>query len=248
MRSVCSLTLTAALLAPALLFAQSPADETSAPPAPVEEAAAPANPGEIDAGSLPAFLGDILRQASSRRDTGRPHRMHERHSRHGRQAQPAANPTNVESAAASDVEEGPGIVEVPPPAPADDLVEPAAPAAPNVATAPGAPVVAAPFSMRDRLLAKRLGRVQQLRQAAAESGDPTRMQQAQYLEGMVLELHEQGLFNFAQKFMSTLQQSETPAGDAPPVELPEADLGAPAALPEIDLGEPEPPPANPPVE
>lgn len=248
MRSVCSLTLTAALLAPALLFAQSPAEETSAPPASVEEATAPAAPGEIDADSLPAFVGDILRQVSARRDSGRSQRMHERHSRHGRHAQPAANPTSAGNAVASDIEEGPGIVEVPPPAPADDVVEPAAPAAPNVATAPAAPVVAAPFSMRDRLLARRLGRIQQLKQSAAESGDPTRVQQAQYLEGMVLELHEQGLFNFAQKFMSTLQQPETPAGDAPPVELPEADLGAPAALPEIDLGDPEPPPANPPVE
>lgn len=242
MRSVCMLALTAWLMGAAVSYAQSPADDAAAPPDPDTP-----TPGRIEGGQLPSLVGDLLRQVSDLRSTGRSRRPHERHSRHGR-SDDAPTTSAADPAAQPDVGESPGIVEVPPPAPRDDVADPAVSPPPGAVPAPVSPIGAAPFSFRDRLLAKRLGRVAQLKQTAAESGDPARMQQAEYLEGMVLELHEQGLFNFAQKFLSTLQQPEAPAEAAPDAEIPEADLGEPAALPEIDLGEPESPPDLPPVE
>jgi hypothetical protein len=122
-----------------------------------------------------------------------------------------------------------------------------------------------PFANRSafhqRLWAKRLARVQQMRQQAEQNGDEQGAQRAQYLEGMVNELHRQGLFNFAQKVVGAMQDGKLngaaagllgsgSAADAPatdlgsPGALPEADLGEPAPLPETDLGTPAPLPTD----
>lgn len=100
--------------------------------------------------------------------------------------------------------------------------------------------------MHQRLRARRLARIQQMRQSAEQNGDTQGVERAQYLEGMVNELHEQGLFSFAQKVMGAMQNGKLQgagagAGSATnAVEMPEADLGSPAPLPDADLGEAAP--------
>jgi hypothetical protein len=129
--------------------------------------------------------------------------------------------------------------------------------APAGVTAPPLPIpFVPPFAGRsglhDRLRAKRLARVQQMRQSAEQSGDEQGAQRAQYLEGMVNELHNQGLFSFGQKVMSAFQEGKlngltggSEPASAGSVELPDADLGEAAPLPGTDLGEPAPlPDAN----
>jgi hypothetical protein len=146
-------------------------------------------------------------------------------------------------------ETGGGVI--PPPAPSADTSEPAPAAPPAIVPAPRGTIVPGPrgrgpSSFRDRLLNKRLSRVASLKQAAAESNDPERMQQAEYLEGMILQMHEQGLISFGQKFLSAMQKPETPTADAPPAEIPEAELGEAAPFPGTELAPPELPPAAPP--
>jgi hypothetical protein len=260
MRSAFMLTLTTWLVGAAMVFAQSPADEpatTGEPSAGSVDESADASPaplpGPVDRSQIPALIGDILRQVSAARGSS-PHRPHQHRSHRSPQNQ-LATPEDAEPIVQASGSDDSSVVEVPPPAPAEDLTEPqpvpqrrATPAPqPSVTDAPPAPVAGGPYSFRDRLLARRLGRVAQMKQEAAESGDEQRMQQAEYLEGMVIELHKQGLFNFAQKFLSTLQEqrSNESAADAPPAEIPEADLGEAAPLPGTELGEPAPlPDAN----
>jgi hypothetical protein len=111
------------------------------------------------------------------------------------------------------------------------------------------PPFSGPNAIHERLRAKRLARVQQMRRDAEVRGDAQGAQRAQYLEGMVNQLHKKGLFVFGQEVMSAIQQgqlngssilgggsSSSPSGSS--TELPEADLGTPGALPEADLGAP----------
>jgi hypothetical protein len=249
MRSVFMLTLTAWLVGAAAVFAQSTqndpaADSESAPPAPASDSAADALPIPVpDRSEIPALIGDIIQQVRTARGSA-PHRRHQPRSHHVERNEPA--PTDAEPVVQASGVEDEGVVEIPPPAPAEDLAEPQ-PIPQRVTPVPGRPVTpiaSGPYSFRDRLLARRLARVQQMKADAAASGDAERMQQAEYLEGMVTELHKQGLFNFAQKFLSTMQQSEEPASNAPPAEIPEADLGEAAPLPGTELGEPAPLPGT----
>ena len=119
---------------------------------------------------------------------------------------------------------------------------PAEPVDPVVGAAP--PV---PMSFRDRLLARRLALIDRMR---ASSADPAQQQQIDYLEGMVLQLHEQGLMTFAQKFIGSLQQGDADAAsDVPAVDVGELDLGEAAPLPLEDGEDPfEPPPPPAPEE
>lgn len=147
----------------------------------------------------------------------------------------------------------------PPPAP----MEPDRPVAqspapiPAQSFAPGPPVLPrAPFrppfgrrsGFHSRLWAKRLYRVQQMRQSAEQSGDSEGVQRAEYLEGMVNELHRKGLFNFAQKVVGAMQSGQLNgvAGESPSgaTDLPETDLGEAAPLPDVDLGAPAPVPTQ----
>ena len=145
-----------------------------------------------------------------------------------------------------------------PPAPVDpDAPTTEAPANPQVVTPrngapqnfalPQIPFIAPPgaSAIHERLRAKRLARVQQMKQQAQQNGDTQGVERAQYLEGMVNELHNKGLFNFGQKVMSAMQEgklklpgSGEAAASGSSVELPETDLGASAPLPETDLGAP----------
>lgn len=145
----------------------------------------------------------------------------------------------------------------PPPATPPVPMEPDAPRAPtpvpdpaivNRPPLPPRAPLAPPFANRSafhsRLWARRLSRVQQMRQDAEQSGDSAGAQRAEYLEGMVNELHRKGLFNFAQKVIGAMQERKLndSAADQPSgvTELPEADLGEPAPLPDTDLGSPAP--------
>jgi hypothetical protein len=247
MRSVFMLTLTAWLVGTAAVFAQSPEDAPAADneaPAPVaaDESSADALPipvpDAIDRSQIPALIGDIIRQVRTARGTPHGPRSHhrDRNAPEAADSEPVVQTSGVEEAEV-----------VPPPAPAEDLSEPQPiPQRVVPSSQPPAPVARGPYSFRDRLLARRLARVAQMKQDAAASGDEQRMQQAQYLEGMVTELHEQGLFNFAQKFLSTMQEqrSSESSADAPPAEIPEADLGEAAPLPGTELGEPAPLPGT----
>lgn len=101
-------------------------------------------------------------------------------------------------------------------------------------------------AMHERLRARRLSRIQQMRQSADQNGDTQGVERAQYLEGMVNELHNQGLFSFAQKVMGAMQDGKLQGAAAGAgaatgaVEMPEAELGSPAPLPDADLGESAP--------
>lgn len=153
-------------------------------------------------------------------------------------------------------------------------MEPDAPAAePQVQLAPQsvpqpAPAVIAPpvpfvppfvspgrAAIHERLRARRLARVQQMRRNAEATGDQQGIQRAEMLEGAVNELHNQGLFNFAQKVMGAFQSGQLSldqlkgggqaSASGSSVEMPEADLGEAAPLtsdplPESDLGAPAP--------
>lgn len=262
MRLLFMLTMTASLVCAAAVFAQSSAEEPAIGETPAAGNADDSTtalplpqPGRIDRSQIPALVGDILRQVSAARGTAprQSHQPHRRHTHHAPQdASAAAEAPDTEEVVQTSGTTDEEVVDVPPPAPAEDLSEPqtirqrGAPPAPEGAGALPAPPVGRPYSFRDRLMAKRLARIAQMKQTAAESGDAERMQQAEYLEGMVLELHEQGLFNFAQKFLATMQEQRAGESnsDAPPAEIPETDLGAPSALPEAELGEPEPLPGT----
>lgn len=126
------------------------------------------------------------------------------------------------------------------------IVESGNGAPPNVAS-PQIPFVAprGASAIHERLRAKRMARVQQMKQQAQQNGDTQGVERAQYLEGMVNELHNKGLFNFGQKVMSAMQEgklklpgSGEPAASGSSIELPETDLGESAPLPETDLGAP----------
>lgn len=120
-----------------------------------------------------------------------------------------------------------------------------------------APAVRRPFggpagrsAMHERLRARRLARIQQMRQSADQNGDTQGVERAQYLEGMVNQLHDQGLFSFAQKVMGAMQDGSLRGAAAGAgastgaVEMPEAELGSPAPLPDADLGESAPLPSD----
>ncbi|MBL8848938.1 MAG: hypothetical protein JNG89_04610 [Planctomycetaceae bacterium] len=175
--------------------------------------------------------------------------VRQRRPRVDRQVQPAA----AQAPAVSD----PSAVDngAPPPVPMEPDVPatPGATPAPAVVTSPPipfAPQFSGPSAIHNRLRARRLARVQQMRRDAEAAGDAQGAQRAQYLEGMVNQLHEKGLFTFGQEVMGAIQQgkmngtsifgggSASAPASASSVELPEADLGAPAALPGTELGEP----------
>jgi hypothetical protein len=107
--------------------------------------------------------------------------------------------------------------------------------------------------LHERLRAKRLARIQQMKQNAQQNGDSQGVERAQYLEGMVNELHDKGLFNFGQKVMSAMQEGKLQgllggAGNSTPAsgsaEMPDTDLGTAAPLPDADLGQPAPLPTD----
>jgi hypothetical protein len=176
-----------------------------------------------------------------------------------------------------------------PPVPQENVTPPRAELAPVPDTAtpqrglapafvPGGPVpfVPPPFSgpnaFHERLRAKRLARLEQMRRSAEAAGDKQGVQRAEFLEGAVNQLHDQGLFNFGMKVMGAFQSGQLSidklknGGRSPSssggssVEMPDADLGEAAplksdALAEPELGESAPlstdgtvPPANKPAE
>jgi hypothetical protein len=91
-------------------------------------------------------------------------------------------------------------------------------------------------------------------QTAQQSGDTQGVERAQYLEGMVNELHNKGLFNFGQKVMGAMQEGKLQgllnggaSGAAPAsgsAEMPDTDLGTAAPLPDAELGQPAPLPTD----
>lgn len=239
MRTAFMSLLTTALLGAALLFSISSHRESAAAEEEGRSYAPTAQPQVVPAEPVaPRMLGRHLDRAAHER-AARRHRAHHR---------PRSVPNTDVPPAQNAAEPAEPSVEVPPPAPSERDASSAAPA-----VLP-APLVAQPLSFRDRLLARRLSRIQQFKQSAAESGDAQALQRAEYLEGMVLQLHQQGLINFAQKMITAIQEGNaggsSPAG--PPAEIPEADLGEAAPLPldgEAAPSEsaPEAPPGNPPA-
>ena len=138
-------------------------------------------------------------------------------------------------------------------APTTDAAPPVA--APSQVVMPRIPFMAPPgaSAIHERLRAKRLARVQQMKQQAQQNGDTQGVERAQYLEGMVNELHNKGLFNFGQKVMSAMQEGKlqgltggasgsTPASGS--AEMPDTDLGTASPLPDVELGESAPVPTD----
>lgn len=194
--------------------------------------------------AVPALVGrSVGAETQVRSRHGRPHS--------DRNVRPAAAESATSPTPRASTTDAP-----PTPMEPDAAVAPAPSPAPAVVSAPPLPIPFVPTfagrsRMHERLRAKRLARVQQMRQSAERSGDEQGAQRAQYLEGMVNELHNQGLFNFGQKVMSALQEgklnglSGSEPASASAVELPDTDLGEAAPLPDTDLGEPAPlPDAN----
>ncbi|REJ93118.1 MAG: hypothetical protein DWQ34_11660 [Planctomycetota bacterium] len=197
--------------------------------------------GDTDVSGL---VLDILRRVGSGRHSARHSRHKMRHARrHGNVAPQAVTPASREEIAPQpvDAEESDDVLVPPLPLPED--AEGAATPLPPEGLDPAVVAPAAPLSYRDRLLARRLALIDRMRASAA---DPAQQQQLDYLEGMVFELHDQGLMTFAQRFIGSLQEGDSAAAsEIPPVDVPELDLGESSPLP-LDDGEapPElPPPA-----
>lgn len=127
---------------------------------------------------------------------------------------------------------------------------------------PISPRFSGPNAFHERLRAKRIARLEQMRRNAEANGDKQGAQRAEFLEGAVNQMHNQGLFNFAQKVMGAFQSGElsldklksggaqaASSASGSSVEMPDADLGEAAPLsagsaPEVDLGEAAPLPTD----